>query len=74
MLFRSLQVRRRRAVVHKSLRRVDKVPVVWEEMVLEHQVKLVNDTIVMGANVVAVVERGFSVVNAASDFFYLDCS
>ena len=56
-------------MVHKSLRRVDKVPVVWEEMVLEHQVKLVNDTIVMGANVVAVVERGFSVVNAASDFF-----
>jgi hexosaminidase len=32
---------------HKALRSVGKTAVVWEEMVLEHQVTLANDTVVM---------------------------
>jgi len=50
---------------------------VWEEMVLDHDVTLSNDTVVMvwisSQNVKAVVEKGFHVVHAASDYFYLDC-
>jgi len=32
---------------HKSLKDVGKTAVVWQEMVLDHQVTLANDTIIM---------------------------
>lgn len=32
---------------HKALKDVGKTPVVWQEMVLDHQVTLANDTIIM---------------------------
>lgn len=62
---------------HGVLRNAGKTPVVWEEMVLSHNVTLSSDTVIMvwisSQNVKAVVEKGFRVVHAASDYFYLDC-
>ena len=47
------------------------------EMVIDHPVTLANDTLVMvwisAANVNAVVSKGFKVVHAANEYFYLDC-
>ncbi|KAK7434922.1 Glucosamine-6-phosphate isomerase (Glucosamine-6-phosphate deaminase) (GNPDA) (GlcN6P deaminase) [Stygiomarasmius scandens] len=60
-------------VLHDNGKRV----VVWEEMVLEHNVTLANDTVVMvwisSANAASVAKSGHKFVHAASDFFYLDC-
>ncbi|KAF8574222.1 glycoside hydrolase family 20 protein [Ramaria rubella] len=62
---------------HKTLEQLGKTPVVWEEMVLAHNVTLSNETVVMvwisSADVEAVVSKGFRVVHSASDYFYLDC-
>lgn len=48
------------------------------EMVLDHNVTLREDTKVLvwisSANVKAVVEKGYTVIHAASDYFYLVCS
>ncbi|KAM0793381.1 hypothetical protein ACM66B_000835 [Microbotryomycetes sp. NB124-2] len=63
--------------VHAGLKAAQKTPVVWEEMVLNHNLSLSQDTIVTvwisSANVRAVAEAGFRVIHAASDYFYLDC-
>ncbi|KDQ08352.1 glycoside hydrolase family 20 protein [Botryobasidium botryosum FD-172 SS1] len=63
--------------VHSTLKDKGKTPVVWEEMVIDHPVGVSNDTIVMvwisSANVRAVVDKGYRVVHAPSDYFYLDC-
>ncbi|KAF8479979.1 N-acetylhexosaminidase [Gautieria morchelliformis] len=63
--------------IHSTLKAAGKTPVVWEEMVLDHNVTLSNDTIAMvwisSQNVASVVQKGFHVVHAASDFLYLDC-
>lgn len=63
---------------HKVLRDKGKTPVVWEEMALAHGDQgLANDTLVTvwidANNVKAVVDKGFKLVHAASEFFYLDC-
>ncbi|KIL67750.1 glycoside hydrolase family 20 protein [Amanita muscaria Koide BX008] len=62
---------------HGALREKGKTPVVWEEMALVHNVTLGNDTLIMvwisSQNVQAVAQKGFKVVHAASDYFYLDC-
>ncbi|KXN82648.1 Beta-hexosaminidase 2 [Leucoagaricus sp. SymC.cos] len=62
---------------HSMLEQAGKTPVVWEEMALEHQVQLHNDTIVLvwisSQHVAAVAQKGFRLIHAASDFFYLDC-
>ncbi|KZT28738.1 glycoside hydrolase family 20 protein [Neolentinus lepideus HHB14362 ss-1] len=62
---------------HGALAKAGKTPVVWEEMVLDHNVTLSNDTVVMvwisSENVAAVAQKGFKVVHSASDYFYLDC-
>ncbi|KAL0960961.1 hypothetical protein HGRIS_005959 [Hohenbuehelia grisea] len=62
---------------HSALRDNGKTPVVWEEMVLEHNVTLSNNTVVMvwisSDHVAAVAQKGYRLVHAASDFFYLDC-
>ncbi|GAA5900768.1 hypothetical protein JCM5296_004890 [Sporobolomyces johnsonii] len=62
---------------HETLRKVGKTPVVWEEMVLKHDLGLGEDTIVTvwmsSANVRAVAEQGYRIIHAASDYFYLDC-
>lgn len=63
--------------VHRALRKIGKVPVVWEEMVLAHDIDLDPETIVMvwisSTHVASVVNKGFKVIHAASDYFYLDC-
>lgn len=62
---------------HSALADAGKTPVVWEEMALEHQVNLRNDTIVLvwisSEHVGSVAQKGFRLIHAASDFFYLDC-
>ncbi|CAE6464182.1 unnamed protein product [Rhizoctonia solani] len=62
---------------HKAIRDAGRTPVVWEEMVLDHNVTLPKDTITLvwisSANVASVVNKGYRVIHAASDFFYLDC-
>ncbi|KAL5482321.1 NAG1_2 [Sanghuangporus weigelae] len=62
---------------HSAIRELGKTPVVWEEMVLSHNVTLGNDTIIMvwisSEDVQGVAEAGFRIVHAASDYFYLDC-
>jgi hexosaminidase len=64
-------------VTHEAVREKGKTPVVWEEMVLVHNVTLGNDTLVMvwisSENAAAVAQKGFRLVHAASDYFYLDC-
>lgn len=64
-------------VTHKALIAEGKTPVVWEEMVLVHNVTLASDTVVLvwisSDDVKAVAEKGFKLVHAASDYFYLDC-
>ncbi|KAG6900337.1 hypothetical protein C0993_012294 [Termitomyces sp. T159_Od127] len=63
--------------IHAGLRSVGKRAVVWEEMVLDHPVTLANDTIALvwisSANVAAVAQKGYKLIHAASDYFYLDC-
>ncbi|KAG6909302.1 hypothetical protein DXG01_001246 [Tephrocybe rancida] len=62
---------------HAGLREVGKRAVVWEEMVLDHSVTLANNTIALvwisSDHVSAVAEKGYKLVHAASDYFYLDC-
>ncbi|BGP36456.1 Glucosamine-6-phosphate isomerase (Glucosamine-6-phosphate deaminase) (GNPDA) (GlcN6P deaminase) [Rhodotorula kratochvilovae] len=63
--------------IHDSLRKKGKTPVVWEEMVLKHDLRLGKDTVVTvwinSSNVRAVAEQGYRIIHAASDHFYLDC-
>ena len=60
---------------HGALEKLGKTPVVWEEMVLEHNVTLSNETVVMvwisSANAAAVAEKNFRIVHGPSDYFYL---
>ncbi|KAI0629989.1 N-acetylhexosaminidase [Trametes polyzona] len=62
---------------HAAIRAEGKTPAVWEEMVLEHNVTLGNDTVVMvwisSANAAAVAQKNFRIVHGPSDYFYLDC-
>lgn len=63
---------------HQVLLENEKIPVVWEEMVLEHgDLHLDNDTVVLvwisSANAKSVAEAGHKIVHAPNDYFYLDC-
>ncbi|OAX38800.1 glycoside hydrolase family 20 protein [Rhizopogon vinicolor AM-OR11-026] len=62
---------------HGALMAEGKTPIVWEEMVLDWNITLSNETIVMvwisSENAVAVAERGFRIIQVPSDYFYLDC-
>ncbi|KAF9568748.1 N-acetylhexosaminidase [Agrocybe pediades] len=62
---------------HKALKAAGKTPVVWEEMLLVHPVTLDPETLVLvwisADNVKSVVDKGFKVIHAANDYFYLDC-
>ncbi|KAF8194284.1 N-acetylhexosaminidase [Mycena galopus ATCC 62051] len=62
---------------HGALAALGKTPVVWEEMVLEHNLTLSNNTVVMvwisSDDAAAVVAKNFRLVHAPSDYFYLDC-
>ncbi|KAJ7258728.1 N-acetylhexosaminidase [Mycena haematopus] len=62
---------------HGALAALGKTPVVWEEMVLEHNLTLSNTTIVMvwisSEDAAAVAKKNFRLVQAPSNFMYLDC-
>ncbi|KAL5522576.1 hypothetical protein ACEPAG_8593 [Sanghuangporus baumii] len=62
---------------HGALIAAGKIPVVWEEMVLEHNVTLSNETVVMvwisSQHAANVASKGFRLVHGPSDYFYLDC-
>ncbi|KAG2341533.1 glycoside hydrolase family 20 protein [Suillus weaverae] len=64
-------------VTHAALIAEGKTPVVWEEMVLNWNLTLANETIVMvwisSADAAAVAARGFRIIHAPSNYFYLDC-
>ncbi|KAF9241103.1 N-acetylhexosaminidase [Melanogaster broomeanus] len=59
---------------HSGLEKLGKTPVRWFSII---DVTLSNNTVVMvwisSQNVGAVAQKGFRVVHAASDYFYLDC-
>ncbi|ODN91414.1 hexosaminidase [Cryptococcus wingfieldii CBS 7118] len=67
------------AVTHAPIRAAGKTPVVWQEMVLDHgeMPSLGNDTIVdiwvNSADARKVLNKGFRIVHASADYFYLDC-
>ncbi|KAI0027932.1 N-acetylhexosaminidase [Vararia minispora EC-137] len=66
------------ATTHKRLIDSGKTPIVWEEMVLNYNVtSLSNETLVLvwisSNNVAAVAQKGYKLIHAASDYFYLDC-
>ncbi|KAG9008520.1 N-acetyl-glucosamine-6-phosphate deacetylase [Tulasnella sp. JGI-2019a] len=62
---------------HAALTHAGKIPVVWEEMILDHNVTLVNGTIALvwisSANAALVAQKGYAIVHVPSDYFYLDC-
>ncbi|KAI0754520.1 N-acetylhexosaminidase [Daedaleopsis nitida] len=62
---------------HAAIRAEGKTPAVWEEMVLDHNVTLSNDTVVLvwisSMNAAAVAQKNFRIVHGPSDYFYLDC-
>ncbi|KAM5540844.1 hypothetical protein V8D89_005488 [Ganoderma adspersum] len=62
---------------HGAIGAVGKTPAVWEEMVLDHNVTLSNETVVLvwlsSANAAKVAEKNFRLVHAPSDYFYLSC-
>ncbi|PCH40388.1 glycoside hydrolase family 20 protein [Wolfiporia cocos MD-104 SS10] len=66
------------AATHGALVAAGKTPAVWEEMVLDWNLtSLSNETIVLvwisSDDVKAVADKGFRVIHAASNYFYLDC-
>ncbi|KAJ3932370.1 MAG: glycoside hydrolase family 20 protein [Lentinula lateritia] len=66
------------STTHGALHALGKTAVVWEEMVLEYNTTtLRNDTIVMvwisSDDAAAVVQKGYRIVHAPSNYFYLDC-
>ncbi|OAV99134.1 hypothetical protein PTTG_09171 [Puccinia triticina 1-1 BBBD Race 1] len=63
---------------HATIRRAGKVPVVWEELVLDEAIPLpVDHTLVAvwrnSSMVEKVVQKGYSIIHGASDYSYLDC-
>ncbi|EEB94073.1 hypothetical protein MPER_07179, partial [Moniliophthora perniciosa FA553] len=62
---------------HDMLRSIGKTPVVWEEMVLEHNITLKNDTVALvwisSQHAASIVAKDIRIIHAPSDYFYLDC-
>ncbi|KAI0345602.1 N-acetylhexosaminidase [Trametopsis cervina] len=63
--------------VHGGLKNLGKTPVVWEDLVLNHNVTFSNDTVVMvwtsSQAAVGVAAKNLRMVHAPADYFYLDC-
>ncbi|KAH0832246.1 hypothetical protein J3R83DRAFT_13220 [Lanmaoa asiatica] len=62
---------------HSALIARGKTPVVWEEMVLQWNLTLSKETIIMvwisSEDAAAVANLGYRIVQAPSNYFYLDC-
>lgn len=66
------------SATHTTLRGTGKTPVVWQEMVLDYNVTTIEkDTLILvwisSEDAISVVEQGYKIIHAASDYFYLDC-
>ncbi|KAH8813649.1 beta-hexosaminidase [Flagelloscypha sp. PMI_526] len=65
------------SAIHNGLKAIGETAVVWEDMLLEHSLSLLEDTIVMvwksSENAAKVAGAGHRLVHAPSDYFYLDC-
>ncbi|GAA6035914.1 hypothetical protein JCM8097_005160 [Rhodosporidiobolus ruineniae] len=63
--------------LHDTVRDSGKTPLVWEEMVLNHDLELANDTIVLtwtsSNSTSRVADQGFRIIHSPSDYVYLDC-
>ncbi|KAI0793019.1 N-acetylhexosaminidase [Irpex lacteus] len=63
--------------VHGGLKKLGKTPVVWEDLILTHNVTVSNDTVVMvwssSSAAEGVAAKNLRLVHAPSDYFYLDC-
>ncbi|RUS22059.1 glycoside hydrolase superfamily [Endogone sp. FLAS-F59071] len=61
--------------IHATVRAAGKTPMVWEEIVLDFDVKVGSDTIVQvwqsAANVEKVVQKGYKVVTGTSDYWII---
>ncbi|KAL0572960.1 Glucosamine-6-phosphate isomerase (Glucosamine-6-phosphate deaminase) (GNPDA) (GlcN6P deaminase) [Marasmius crinis-equi] len=62
---------------HEVLHEKGKTAVVWQEMALDHAVEMRNDTVVFvwisSTDAQSVAAKGYRLIHAASDYFYLDC-
>ncbi|KAJ8081082.1 Glucosamine-6-phosphate isomerase (Glucosamine-6-phosphate deaminase) (GNPDA) (GlcN6P deaminase) [Marasmius tenuissimus] len=62
---------------HDRLRSIGKTPIVWEEMVLEHNITLKNDTVALvwisSDHAASVAAKNVRIVHAPLDHFYLVC-
>ncbi|EIN12327.1 N-acetylhexosaminidase [Punctularia strigosozonata HHB-11173 SS5] len=62
---------------HAALEKLGKTPIVKEEILLDYDVPLSNETIVVvwisSQNATSVAERGYRLIHQPSDYFYLDC-
>ncbi|CAG8623445.1 8972_t:CDS:2, partial [Cetraspora pellucida] len=62
---------------HEIVRKSGKLPITWQEMIVDHNLTLKNDTLVQvwtSKDVVKkVVAKGYRVVTGSSDKWYLDC-
>ncbi|KZT64170.1 glycoside hydrolase family 20 protein [Daedalea quercina L-15889] len=62
---------------HAALEAAGKTPVVWEEMVLDYNLTLSNETYVLvwisSEDAKEVADKGFRIIQAPSNYFYLDC-
>ncbi|SCV68294.1 BQ2448_415 [Microbotryum intermedium] len=64
--------------VHGVLETAKKTPVVWEDIILKHNVqaggkKAIVMAWISASSVQALVQKGYHVIHAASDYLYLDC-
>ncbi|KAJ7776774.1 glycoside hydrolase family 20 protein [Mycena maculata] len=62
---------------HGALANLGKTAVVWEEMILDYNLTLSQDTVVMvwisSQDAALVAAKNFRIVHAPSNYFYLDC-
>ncbi|KAL6304443.1 N-acetylhexosaminidase [Sparassis latifolia] len=65
------------AATHDVIYAAGKTPAVWEEQILNYNLSLPTNTYVLvwisSDDVLAVAEKGYPIIHAASNYFYLDC-
>ncbi|CAG8778411.1 18963_t:CDS:2, partial [Racocetra fulgida] len=62
---------------HKIVRNSGKLPITWQEMIVNHTLPLKKDTLVQvwtNKDIIKkVVKKGYRVITGSSDYWYLDC-
>ncbi|GBC10720.1 hypothetical protein RclHR1_09850009 [Rhizophagus clarus] len=63
--------------LHSLVRENDKIPITWQEMIVDHKLPLPKDVIVQvwttEDNIKKVTELGYRVIAGSADYWYLDC-